>query len=700
MGFRISDLQSASLPLTGSELVELEQAGGSRKVAVSELMPGSNEGVLFIRVADYPSADEAAAVAYERGACLVLLPGEEAKIICNPSSGDSLSEIAKWYGQCLISPDATMYIQLADGAHTVSEYVDVPNGNGSTLDIRGSAAPNFYQISSVSFAAVSGSLYTATVTVTSALDSAAVVGGPIGIQNAQGSNDVQVINGGQIIKSIAADRLSFTFDFYSPAGLPVTGVLDNTLTYGLVANQVVVPRASLICQNTGWDGSSREGFINAIDGGRVTMRNFGLAYSGAGSTEHDMLFARGAGSRIYLYDRMVISGAGDKVLRSYGGAEIFGNRSCIGGAGKALELFQGVAGGNNQFVRCSTGGALTAGFTCGHASTVNFAQGTLWGCGIGLRTTTEGASISAYPARIGKCNEAMLATQGSISGTTETVIERCTLGVNWAGGGEVVGNFTMGTAGQANTSDSVRPGNTEYNGGRWYQDTAKNTERENQTIRSSVPYTDYVDGATTCRVDGDGGHLNLQTHSTSRNINFKTATTTLWSMSGANGGAMTPGQDNTRAIGSAGLRCSEIYAGNGAINTSDAREKTEVRQMTASELRVAKALASEIGIYQFLASIEDKGEGARLHVGLTVQRAIELFQEAGLDPTRYGFVCHDEWGEEWSEETKEDGSVSRVLIHGPGDRYGFRYEQLALFIMRGIEHRMKALEATILGAEA
>lgn len=40
MGFRIIDLQGATLPLTGSEIIELEQAGASRKVQVSDLLPG------------------------------------------------------------------------------------------------------------------------------------------------------------------------------------------------------------------------------------------------------------------------------------------------------------------------------------------------------------------------------------------------------------------------------------------------------------------------------------------------------------------------------------------------------------------------------------------------------------------------------------------------------------------------------------
>lgn len=40
MGFRIRDLQQANIPLAGTEIVEIEQGENSRKVAISDLLPG------------------------------------------------------------------------------------------------------------------------------------------------------------------------------------------------------------------------------------------------------------------------------------------------------------------------------------------------------------------------------------------------------------------------------------------------------------------------------------------------------------------------------------------------------------------------------------------------------------------------------------------------------------------------------------
>jgi hypothetical protein len=189
-----------------------------------------------------------------------------------------------------------------------------------------------------------------------------------------------------------------------------------------------------------------------------------------------------------------------------------------------------------------------------------------------------------------------------------------------------------------------------------------------------------------------------------------------------------PTQDNSRALGSSTNRWSTVYAGTGTINTSDAREKTAVSPLTDAEINAAKALAKEIGTYQWLESVKEKGGQARLHVGFTVQRAIEILQSFGLDPMRYGFICYDAWPEQ-PETTQEveygnlhtaDGRVFQDIrkpdIDSPnligckwettrtetevvlpyraaGDRYAFRYDELSMFLARGFEARLAALEA-------
>ena len=192
-------------------------------------------------------------------------------------------------------------------------------------------------------------------------------------------------------------------------------------------------------------------------------------------------------------------------------------------------------------------------------------------------------------------------------------------------------------------------------------------------------------------------------------------------------GNIAAGTDNTQTNGSAAKRWSVIYAGTGTINTSDAREKTEVSELTTAEIGAAKALAKEIGSFRFL-------NGKRTHIGMTVQRAIEIMRAWGLDPFKYAFICHDAWDREVIEhpaieaqpatpavpavyETREsreivilDGKETELVrkylhevspaipakeaveaqpertevILEAGDRYGFRYDQLMMFIAAGV----------------
>jgi len=138
------------------------------------------------------------------------------------------------------------------------------------------------------------------------------------------------------------------------------------------------------------------------------------------------------------------------------------------------------------------------------------------------------------------------------------------------------------------------------------------------------------------------------------------------------------GLDNIIDIGDSGRRFKDIYATNGTIQTSDAREKTSVSPMSTAELNVAKKLAKDIGFFQWLKSIDKKGEGARRHCGQTVQNIIATFDSEGLDAFDYAMICYNSW-------KAEDGSPA-------GDRYALRVDQLNSFIAAGFNARLTVLE--------
>ena len=155
-----------------------------------------------------------------------------------------------------------------------------------------------------------------------------------------------------------------------------------------------------------------------------------------------------------------------------------------------------------------------------------------------------------------------------------------------------------------------------------------------------------------------------------------------------NGQVFKPNTDDVVILGSATNRWKEIFAGNGTINTSDSRLKSENVPLTSDEIAAAKDLSKEIKSYKWLSSIEEKGDSARTHIGMTVQRAMEIMEFHGLDPMAYGFICYDKWGDEEAEISGE-GEVLVPEVKA-GDRYGFRYSELAMFILAGVNARMEA----------
>lgn len=165
-----------------------------------------------------------------------------------------------------------------------------------------------------------------------------------------------------------------------------------------------------------------------------------------------------------------------------------------------------------------------------------------------------------------------------------------------------------------------------------------------------------------------------------------------WSISGD--GMFLPLVDGNQSIGLPSNRLSAIYAVNGAIQTSDARLKSEVREFTADEIKAATMLSKEIGFFSWIEKQKEEGDEAREHVGFTVQRAIEIMESCNLDPMHYGFICHDVWDESRVVDYYENDTENPVYKTLPaGDRYSFRYDQLNLFIAKGFEARLAALEA-------
>lgn len=160
-----------------------------------------------------------------------------------------------------------------------------------------------------------------------------------------------------------------------------------------------------------------------------------------------------------------------------------------------------------------------------------------------------------------------------------------------------------------------------------------------------------------------------------------------------------PMSDGNMGLGGGPFRWSEVFSANGAINTSDAREKTESRELTEAEMAAAADIARLPCIFQWLHAIEEKGEDARLHAGPTVQAVIAAMEARGLDPFRYGFVCYDKWGYKPAVIDEATGNELEPELEA-GDRYSLRPTELANFVLRGLSHRQDELEQRLAALES
>lgn len=165
--------------------------------------------------------------------------------------------------------------------------------------------------------------------------------------------------------------------------------------------------------------------------------------------------------------------------------------------------------------------------------------------------------------------------------------------------------------------------------------------------------------------------------------------------------------DNFTTLGLPSQRYGVVYSGTGAISTSDARLKDWRGGLNAAEIAATKEIAAAIGIYRFLDSLDEKGGAARLHVGAKAQQVVEIMQSQGLDAFAYGFVCYDEWNAvaavvEPARAAVVDAQGAEVKPAVPesitipaqaaGNRYGLRYDELAMFLAAGQEIRLLELE--------
>lgn len=103
-----------------------------------------------------------------------------------------------------------------------------------------------------------------------------------------------------------------------------------------------------------------------------------------------------------------------------------------------------------------------------------------------------------------------------------------------------------------------------------------------------------------------------------------------------------PATNNAVSLGQSANRWTEVFATNGTINTSDPRLKRF--RHDSNEMAALKRAVERIDIctFQWLDALEEKGEAARIHIGVSAQDVADAFEAEGLDARRYGLFCEDD----------------------------------------------------------
>lgn len=160
-------------------------------------------------------------------------------------------------------------------------------------------------------------------------------------------------------------------------------------------------------------------------------------------------------------------------------------------------------------------------------------------------------------------------------------------------------------------------------------------------------------------------------------------------------------------LGQAGnYRWGQIYSTESAISTSDERQKQNI-EFIPDYILDAWGSCSFLQ-FKKVKAVEEKGQDrARIHSGLIAQNIKDIFDQAGLDVTKYGLFCYDEW--EASEQICDEKGNVVVPAEPAGDEYSIRYEEAlcmeAAYMRRenarlkkrvaDLEERLAALELKI-----
>lgn len=177
--------------------------------------------------------------------------------------------------------------------------------------------------------------------------------------------------------------------------------------------------------------------------------------------------------------------------------------------------------------------------------------------------------------------------------------------------------------------------------------------------------------------------------------NFPSGGTLATRLSIDNGGAVRPGADNAQSCGTASFRWSAVYAANGTIQTSDARQKTEVAD-SALGLDFINALRPVS--YRWVSGGNDVAVDPDAEPDEEGNRPTKTVPRPGVR-THYGLIAQEVKAALDAAGVGDFGGYIKTDPSDPDSEEGLRYDQFIAPLIRAVQELSARVEMLEAGAE-
>jgi hypothetical protein len=590
----------------------------------------------------------------------------------------------------LVSPEQVTEFLLPSGDYAISTQVEVTNPNARNIIIKGDVKP---QVSCTAISQVGGSAKNYAIQYTLTDASNVAVGDYIYVGFTTGTGNYNVAEGVWKVTGRSASNVTVkhtlnaawpTITVTSARVIPLKTILRWPKTQrGLAISGCQLRSLENIVLASQFDISVESPVDSYSDGLQVgTVSD----YLNTGSFESQQTNA----GAIWLKNVGIVEWEGNGVQTIGGNAYFFQAAACSNG----WRGFQAARNGSIGAKFCAAIGNGASGF---QAEGQGFMEAN---GGVAAGNHDQGCYV------IGSGSVSFL--NGFALLNVEAGLDARNYGTILADGAKVDGN---GTFGCYSTAGNILFGASAV--------TANNTTKDVQCVEGGivngtgasslgVVNVDHNSGSQVIDTDGDliySEEITLEKGTSFAKITVTSIGDIIFSsnpsgvgfvdlvrIKGSPAGTTFPNADNTASLGRVTERWTTVFAVTGTINTSDKREKQEVRSLSQAEKAVAINLKSLIRAFKFNDAVDLKGEKARIHFGVVAQDIKTAFEAEGLIAENYGMFCYDEWQEEpeiieqvLDKDGYPTGETVIVQNYKPaGNRYGVRYEEFLAFVVAAL----------------